>query len=275
VFVVRRDLPTGTESRIAQLHANPNLTTVGWTAGGALEVYTTSVPRPNDRWLEQVHLWARGADHILYSFEAGPGGFEGRWSAALVLEFSPNHSYVSISDTNYSPQNYNVRIFSVADRSQKLVSGTQGLAASGGTWVTNDRYVWASGAGKLMQWTPTGGATVLRSESWFTPASSSDGRWLAGTLLTDTSKPRVLMSLVGTSKTFLTRGLASSPGFVSPSVVWYAEERALTGGSFGTWPDSNVHAFNLTNGSDRLVVFRAGEKPVISNGNTMCCSTHG
>jgi hypothetical protein len=134
-----------------------------------LEVYPTSVPRANSRWLVQIHLWSKGADHILYEFEAGPGGFAGRWSAHFVLEFSPDQTYLAISDTNYSPQNYEVRIFSVADLSQKLSAGTQGLAAAGGTWVANDRFVWAAGSGSLIQWTPSGGATVLRSERWFTP----------------------------------------------------------------------------------------------------------
>jgi hypothetical protein len=76
--------------------------------------------------------------------------------------------------------------------------------------------------------------------------------------------------------TFLTRGLASSPGFVTPTVVWYAEDRALAnGGPIATWPDGNVHAFDLKNATDQLVVFRAGEKPMIPNGNTLRCSTEG
>ena len=68
------------------------------TSDGSLEVYTTAVPRPNGRWLEQVHLWSNGADHILYTYEAGPGGFAGRWSAHFILAFSPDDAYVAISD---------------------------------------------------------------------------------------------------------------------------------------------------------------------------------
>ena len=267
VFIVRHDLATGSESRIAQLRADPSEATTAWTSDGSLEVYPTAVPRANSRWLEQVHLWSNGADHILYEYEAGPGGFAGRWSAHFILAFSPDHKYLAISDTNYSAQNYDVRIFSVADLSQKLAAGTQGLAAAGGTWVANDRFVWAAGSGSLMQWTPTGGATVLRPERWFTPTSSSDGRWLAGTLLTDTSNPRALIVPVASGGTF-TPGLGSSPGFVTPTVVWYAQERATDGG-----PDGTVHAFDVTNGTDRVVTFRSGEGPTIAEGFTVCCLT--
>src|SRR5712692_1891268 len=146
VVIVRRDLTTGAESQVAHLQADPNATITAWTSDGSLEAYGTGdVPRADYRWREQVHLWSNGADHILYTFDAGPGGFASRWSAHFILEFSPDHAYLAISDTNFSPQNYNVRIFSVNDLSQKLVTGTQGLAAAGGTWVANDRFVWRPG----------------------------------------------------------------------------------------------------------------------------------
>ena len=282
VFIIRRDLTTGSESRIGQLRADPSNGTTAWTSDGSLEVYPTAVPRANSRWLEQVHLWSKGEDHILYEFEAGPGGFAGRWSAHFVLEFSPDQAYLAISDTNYSPQNYEVRIFSVADLTQKLSAGTQGLAAAGGTWVANDRFVWAAGSGSLMQWTPAGGATVLRSERWFTPTSSSDGRWLAGTLLTDDSNPRALIVPVGGGRTFTTAP-GSSPGFVSQTVVWYAGEGPDTSGTYQcqepcahpTVPDGTVRAFDLASGSDQVVTFRVGEAPKTPEGFTICCLTSG
>jgi hypothetical protein len=238
-----------------------------------LEVYATNVPGADGRWLVQIHLWSSGADRVLYTFDAGPGGFAGRWSAHFILEFSPDRAYVAISDTNYSPQNYNVRIFSVTDLSQKAVTGTQGLAAGGGTWIANDRFVWAAGSGALMQWTPTGGPTVLRSERWFTPTSSSDGRWLAGTLLIDQSRPSVQIVSVAGGETFKT-GLGSSPGFVAPTVVWYAEEGPLANGGVAgdTWPNGVIRAFNLVSGSDQVVQFRAGDAPVAA-GVAICCST--
>jgi hypothetical protein len=239
VVIMRRDLTTGIETQVAQLRANPNVGTSLWTSDGSLEVYPTAVPLADYRWLESVHLWSNGADHILYSFNAGPGGFAGRWSAHVILTFSPDHAYVAISDTNWSPQNYNVRIFSLTDRRQKTVSGTQGLATGGGTWVGNNRFVWAAGDGVLRQWTPNGGVAVLRSQRWFTPASSPDGRWLAGTLIADTSRPRVLIVPTGAGKTFQT-GLASGPGFVAPTVMWYAEESFALG-----YPNGVVHAFEV------------------------------
>ena len=276
VVIVRRDLTTGAESRIAQLLSNPNVTITAWTSDGSLEVYATAGAQSADwRWQEQIHLWSNGADHILYTYDAGPGGFAGRWSAHMILEFSPDHAYLAISDTNYSPQNYNVRIFSVTDLGEKIAIGTQGLAAAGGTWVANDRFVWAAGSGTLMQWTPAGGATVLRSERWFTPTSSSDGRWLAGTLLTDQSKPSVQIVQVGGGGTFKT-GLGSSPGFVTPTVVWYAEEGPLANGGVAgdTWPNGVIRAFDLARGSDQVVHFRAGDAPVAS-GLVLCCAIHG
>ncbi len=282
VFIVRHDLTTGSESRIGQLRADPKEGTTVWTSDGSLEVYPTAVPRANSRWLEQIHLWSNGSDHILYEFEAGPGGFAGRWSAHFVLEFSPDQKFIAISDTNYSPQNYEVRIFSVVDLQQKLSAGTQGLAAAGGTWVANDRFVWAAGSGALMQWTPAGGAKVLRSERWFTPTSSSDGRWLAGTLLTDDANPRTLIVPVAGGGNFTTAP-GSSPGFVTPTVVWYAGEGPDTSGTYQclepcahpTVPDGTVRAFDVASGSDRLISFRAGEAPKNPEGYTICCLTGG
>ncbi len=282
LVIVRRDLTTGAESRIAQLRVDSPPYSASWTSDGSLEVYATSVPSADGRWLVSVRLWSNGADNVLYTIDAGPGGFAGRWSAHFILEFSPDHAYLAISDTNFSPQNYNVRIFSVIDLSQKLVSGTQGLAAAGGTWVAKDRFVWAAGSGTLMQWTPTKGATLLRSERWFTPTSSSDGRWLAGTLLTDQSNPRVVIVPVAGGGT-LTTGLGSSPGFVTPTVVWYAEEGPDTSGGFTcsepcahpTTPNGTVRAFDVADGSDQVVRFRLGEAPTTAEGYTVCCTTLG
>src|SRR5258706_8846431 len=282
VFVVRHDLTSGSESRIGQLRADPNDGTPVWTSDGSLEVYPTAVPRANSRWLEQIHLWSNGADHILYEFEAGPGGFAGRWSAHFVLEFSPDQKFIAISDTNYSPQNYEVRIFSVVDLQQKLSAGTQGLAAAGGTWVANDRFVWAAGSGALMQWTPATGATVLRSERWFTPTSSPDGRWLAGTLLTDDANPRTLIVPVAGGSNFTTAP-GSSPGFVTPPMYWYPGEGPDTSGTYQclepcahpTVPDGTVRAFDVVSGSDRLISFRTGEAPKTPEGYTVCCLTNG
>ena len=274
-FIVRRNLTTGAESQVAQLRANPNLTTIAWTSNGLLQLYTTAVQRTNGKWLVSVHLWSKGADRVLYTFESGVGDANGRWAATLMLEFSPDHAYIALSDSSFTPTSYNVRIFSVAGGRQRLVTATPGLHSLGGTWIAKDRFVWATGTGKVMQWTPTGGAALLRSEHWFGPTSSSDGRWLAGTLLTDPSKPRVLIVPAGGGKTFQTSGLASSPGFVTPTVVWYAEEGPLTdGGGIDTWPNGTVHAFDLTNESDRVVQFGAGEAPV-APGLVFCCTTRG
>jgi hypothetical protein len=274
VVIIRRDLTTGAESQVAQLRADPNTGTTLWTSDGSLEVYPTAVPLPNNRWLEQVHLWSNRADHVLYTFNAGPGGSAGRWSAHLVLAMSPDHAYVAMSDSNWSPQNYYVRIFSVSDLRQKAVSGTQGLAAGGGTWVGSDRFVWAAGNGVLMQWTPKGGVALLRSERWFTPASSPDGLWLAGTLITDTSKPSVMIVPTGAGQTHRT-GLASWPGFVTPTVVWYAEESFISdpGGYVGAAPNGVVHAFDVVTQTDRLVHFNTGQSPKLANGAVVCCGT--
>jgi hypothetical protein len=78
VVIVRRDPTTGAESRIGQLPADPH-GAKSWTSDGSLEVYATSgVPGANGRWLVQVHLWSDGADHVLYTINAGPGGVERR-----------------------------------------------------------------------------------------------------------------------------------------------------------------------------------------------------
>jgi hypothetical protein len=253
VVVVRHDLTSGAETLIAQLPTDPRVSDfASWTPDGSLEVYASGL---------QIHLWSNGADHLLYSFETHPAGFESRWNSPRgIVEFSPDHAYVAISDpADFTSQN--LRIFSVDDRRQVLAIGTG--YAQGGTWIANDRFVW--GTGSVMQWTPTGGAKLLRSERWFGATGSSDGRWLAATLLTDTLQPRVVIVPVGAGRTFVT-GLGSSPGFVTPTVVWYAEEApcppSTQCGADPTGPDRTVYAFDVTNGSDQVVHFRVGEEPI-------------
>jgi len=266
VVIVRRDLLTRAESQVAQLRVSPQpyyWFAATWSWDGSLEVYSTSAPRANGSWLVSVHLWSRGADHVLYSIESGVGGIESRWAQRALLEFSPDHSYVAISDTTYSLFSNNVRVFLLADLRQKFVTGG---STSGGTWIANDRLVWANGSHLLMQWTPSVGATSLRTEKWYGVASSSDGLWLAGTLLADVSAPRVFIAPVGSGRTFRT-GLASSPGFVTPTVVWYALEAASQATYDPTAPTGVIHALDVVTQTDKVVAFRAGEAP-----NTVCCS---
>jgi hypothetical protein len=267
VYVVRRDLTTGAESQIGRLPADPQ-GSKSWTSDGSLEVYSTSAPRPNGRFLVSVHLWSNGADHVLYTIDAGVGGVEGRWSALPTLDFSPDHAYVAVSDSTFTVTAHAVRIFSVADRRQVFVNAEPAL---GGTWIASDHFFWAIASGSVMHWTPAEGAKAFRLERfWHGPTSSSDGGWLAGTLLTNLAKPRVLIVPVGGGRTFQTKGLGSAPAFVTPSVVWYAEESAVAGGgATATWPDGKVHALDVTDGSDRVVQFRTGEKPT----GTLCCTT--
>ena len=287
VVIVRRDLTTGAESRVAQLRVEPQPYYYGgggWTWDGALEVYATAgAPRADGRSLVSVHLWSSGADHVLFTIDAGPGGLEGRWSPRGIVAFSPDRTYLAISDFPFAIYGQNVRVFTVADQLQKFVTA---MSSFGGTWVDNDSFIWAAAAGSaaasLMQWTPGGGAKLLRSEIWWAPASSPDGRWAAGTLVSDWANPRVVIAPVGGGAA-LTTGSGSSPIFVSPTVVWYAEEGPDTSGNYQclepcshpTVPDGNVRAFDVVNGTDRVVSFRAGEAPKTPEGYTSCCFTNG
>src|SRR5207244_13588424 len=101
------------------------------------------------------------------------------WGPRCIEAFSADSAYLAISDLPFYVYGGIVRIFSVAVQQQKVViKGT----STGGTWIGNDRFVWASGS--LMQWTPSAGAALLRSEYWYGVTGSSDGTWLAGTFLT-------------------------------------------------------------------------------------------
>ena len=184
-------------------------------------------------------------------------------------------AYLAISDFPFYIYGENVRIFSVADQRQKFA--TKGTP-SGGTWIANDRFVWASGS--LMQWSPSTGVTLLRSEYWYGVTGSGDGHWLAGMLFAkldansyDNSKPRGLIVAVGGGTTFQPTGLASSPGFVTPTVVWYAEEGPSTEGGLAgdTSPTGVIRAFNLASASDQAVRFVAGEAPT----QFQCCAPRG
>jgi hypothetical protein len=270
-YVIRHDLTTGAETRIGQLPSDPRSAFAGWTPDGSLEVYATSGVQPiNGRISGQIHLWSNGADHVLYGFDQLQTGFESRWNAPYGLaDFNPDHRYLAISyPVDFSSSN--VRIYSVADRRQLLATGS-GFSL-GGTWIANDRFVWAQGRA-IMQWTPATGATLLRSEAWVKPTSSAGGQWLAATLATNTAKPRVVIKSVVDGRTFIT-GPGSSPGFVTAAVVWYAEEASCPPndqcGADPTGPDRSVHAFNVANASDQLVRFRVGEEP-IRNGYNFCC----
>jgi hypothetical protein len=275
VVIIRRDLTTGAEFRGAQLHMAPNPQywfSATWTWDGSLEAYGTSVPGNGGPYPVLIHLWSNGEDHVLYTVQGVPGGIESRWAGRPILGFSPDRAYLAISDFGFVLYNNRIRVFSVADRNQKLVATT---ASSGGTWIANDRFVWATAtglaaSGHLMEWTPAGGAKVLRSEPWFGATSSSDGRWLAGTLATDLSAPRVFIVPLGTGRTFRT-SLASSPGFVTPTVVWYAEEKRNPSGYDPTSPDGVVHALDVANLTDKVVIFQTAEAPRDPSGDLICC----
>jgi hypothetical protein len=282
VVIVRHNLTTGSESQVAQLRAAPQTYyygRVGWTWDGSTEVYSTSnQTNTSTTWQVQVHLWANGADHLLYTIQAGPGGLESRWSPRPILAFSPDKSYVAISDFGFAIYGSNVRIFSLADLRQKFVTAS---SSSGGTWIANDRFAWADMSGALKQWTPTAGATLLRSEAWYGVTSGSDGKWIAGTRIDVTNAtPRVFIAPLGAGRTFRT-GLASSPGFVTPTVVWYAEEKTDTSGGFTcmepcihpTVPDGVIHALDVVNLTDKIVRFHTGQAPKDIYGNVACCST--
>jgi hypothetical protein len=286
VVIIRRDLTTGAESQVAQLRvaAQPSYYYQAlWKWDGSLEVYTTTVPRPNGRWLVSIHLRSSAPDTVLFTVDAGPGGLESRWSPRPILAFSPDHAYIAFSDFGFAIYGSNIRIFSVADRRQKFVTAG---SSSGGTWIGNDRFIWAAMAqektplGALMQWTPAGGAQLIRSEAWYGATSSSDGLWLAGTLITDYATPRTFI-VRDAGRTAFKTGPGSSPGFVTPTVVWYAEEGPDTSGSYQcvepcdhpTVPDGTIRALNVTTGTDVVVSFRSGEGPRAAGSYISCCAT--
>jgi len=282
VVILKRNLTTGAETRVAQLRVAPGpyyYGRVGWTWDGTTEVYSTSNVTPTSTsWTVTIHLWSNGADHVLYKIQAGPGGLESRWSPRPILDYSPDKKYVAISDFGFAIYGTNIRIFALADLRQKLVVAA---SSSGGTWIANDRFAWADLSSSLKQWTPTTGATLLRSDPWYGVTASSDGKWLAGTFVTPTTgDPHVFIAPTGAGRTFQT-GLASSPGFVTPTVVWYAEEKTDTSGGFTcsepcihpTAPDGVIHALDVVHQTDRIVHFHTGQAPKDIYGNVACCST--
>ena len=281
VVIVRRDLTTGAESQVAQLRVDPlpyYYGRAGWTWDGALEVYSTSSkPGANGRWIVTVRLWSGGADHVLYTIDAGPGGLESRWSPHSILAFSPDKKNVAISDFGFAIYGNNTRIFSLVDLRQKFIAAS---SSSGGTWIANDRFVWADMSGKLMQWTPTAGASLLRPEPWYGVTASPDGKWLAGTVdVQTTGDPRVFIAPLGAGRTFRTRP-ASSPGFVTATVVWYAEEAIYDVGFsctepciHPTAPNGVIHALDVANQTDRIVHFHTGQSPRFP-GYVACCLTN-
>jgi hypothetical protein len=278
--VVRHELATGVESSVARLPADPLANPVGayaaWTSDGLLEAFaTSSAPDANGRFQLELHLWSKGADHVLQTIDRVSMGFESRWSPFGVVEFSPDHAYVA-----FSPVLDSMRIFSVGDLTQVFAVATR---AVGGTWISNDRFVWAvdqdlSKPSGVIQWTPSTGATVLRQDYWYAPTSSRDGAWLAATEpfrlsnQADTSYPRVVIVSVGGAKVLET-GPGSAPGFISPTVAWYAEEGPCSQSCISpNAPNGTIHALDVTNGNDQTFHFRVGEEPT-ADGNSYCCFT--
>src|ERR1051326_3081927 len=112
--IVWRDLLTGVNTNAALLPATPN-GAKDWTFDG-MEVYAgPGKPLDIDSELVPIHLVANGTDHILYSITSGSGGWESRWSPYPILDFSPNHTYVAISDSRFAITSSGLRIFSVVD----------------------------------------------------------------------------------------------------------------------------------------------------------------
>jgi len=73
-------------------------------------------------------------------------------------------------------------------------------------------------------------------------------------------------------------GLGSSPGFVSPTVVWYVGEKLCNPdtdqcGADPTVPDGTVHAYDLVARTDQIVQFATGDSPMAGGLIFLCCTT--
>jgi hypothetical protein len=264
--IVWRDLVTGVNTKAVLLPALPR-GAKDWTFDG-LQVYAGPGKRLDDyNELVPVHLASNGTDHVLYSITSGVGGWESRWSPYPILDFSPSHTYVAISDSRFAITSSGLHIFSVADRRQLLVT----VQGNGGTWLANDRFVWPSGTtGSLVQWTPQGGMAAFRPEKGFYGLTSSpDARWLAGTVPSTSQEADVLILPAGAG-TAVKKRLGSAPQFVSATVLWYAGEKVCADsdpcGYDPSTPNGTVHAFDVTTNTDTVVRFGTGEAPAF------CCS---
>jgi hypothetical protein len=247
--VMRRELATGAETLAGTLPFDPRNAFAAWTPDGQLEAYAPD---------QSIHLWSGGADHVLYSFPPFFGGFESRWNSPRgIAAFAPDGAYLAIAYL-VDNSNQNFRVFSVADRRQLVATGIGWPL--GGQWLPGDRFVLAGSS--VMQWTPSGGASQFRSDRWFDPTASSDGNWLAATVVSSTNLPHVQVVSFDGTRSFNTQ-LGSSPSFVSATVVWYAEEKACgsTCAYDPTSPDGLMRAFDVTSGKDAVVQFAAGEQP--------------
>src|SRR6185312_722036 len=121
------------------------------------------------------------------------------------------------------------------------------------------------------------GVTPFRSDkSWFGVNGSPDGQWIAGTLLSTTGGPNVLIAPVAGGAPIKT-GLGSAPGFVSPTVLWYLGEKTCPAsdpcGYDPTIPDGTVHAYDVIGKTDTVISFRKGEEPTVDGDFWYCCST--
>jgi len=260
--VMWHDVVTGLNKQVGLLPHLPE-GIKNWTADGKIEVYAGPIKPTNAGGLVPVHLFANGIDRVLLSIPTVDGGYESRWSPYPILEISPGHTYLAISDSRYGIGFSGLHIFSIGDRRQLLAPA----GGNGGTWLADDRFVWPSDAtGALVQWTPQGGVTSFRPDKWslYGLTHSPDRQWLAGTVESSGGEPDVLI-FPASGGVAVKRPLASDPVFVSPTVVWYAGEKACADsdpcGADSTTGDGTVHAYDVITHTDTVLKFRAGEDP--------------
>ena len=263
VVVVRRDLASHADTVVGSLPVDPSANPFGvhtaWESDASMEVYMTYGPQGiNGTNTSHIHLWSMGTDHLLFDVHFPSTGFEDPYSPMGLWVFSPDQAYVAVG----ALFDWHLRIFSTADAHQVIDAGASRSGLYGGTWLGNNRFVWA--AESLMQWTPAGGISQFRSERWYQPVSSADGTWFTGTDISDRSNPRVKIISADGAKTF-DAGRGSSAGFVGPTVVWYSSQAPFAPNPAGTY-----HAFDVKIGTDTAFHFKAGEEPTDS-GISWCC----
>lgn len=204
-----------------------------WTSGGyASWVYAWSPDGQKLSFLSsdsggvKWHLLSAAGDKVLASLGAVPGRGVSADNDDAMVGFSADGQYVAVEETFTTTGVSPIQIIRLSD-GKMVYSRTDGTMATWG--ASGARFYFRTSAG-VQAWEPTGKVqSVQAGLSWIHPWPSSDGSHITFTTLNAQGNHQVgIIDTNGGPVTTASSEPRTNPGFLAPTLIWYAGETRCT-----------------------------------------------
>lgn len=226
---------SGSSLATLELATNSGGTVAGWTgqgfgsgmyaiAGNGVEIAYLNSTASGVEW----HLVANENDRTVATLPPVPGRGASPDDDSVMLGFSSDGGYAALVQTftgtgagSTADGRFQVR------RADGTLVESAGAGRTMAAWAGRGSTLYFRDAAGVERWSgPAHVTLVLPNVAWIRPSASSDGRWMAYTARDASGLPHAyLLDLVHGGAPRLIADGASAPVFLTPSVVWYQEER--------------------------------------------------